>query len=123
MTNPRTQSHYDRIGGSAVVETIVDAFYKRVLADPELAPFFAETEMARLRRHQIAFMEMVLGGPKNYDGPSMHLAHAGRGIEARHFHAVALHLAATLQGAGVTDPDAATIIGIVAGLRDEILDP
>jgi hemoglobin len=47
-------SIYDTIGGASAVRAAVDDFYARVLADARLAPFFAETELERLRAHQRA---------------------------------------------------------------------
>jgi truncated hemoglobin YjbI len=37
-----------------------------VLGDPQLAPFFEKTDMARLKAHQFAFLSQVMGGPRNY---------------------------------------------------------
>ena len=42
------ESLYDRAGGEAGVTTLVGIFYQRVLADPELSPFFAHIPMAKL---------------------------------------------------------------------------
>ena len=114
-------SLFVKLGGHAAVETVVDDFYRRVLADGSLAPFFAKTDMARQKRHQVAFVTVALGGPRNYLGKGMRAAHAGRGIENRHFDAVAHHLAGALTGAGVDADDVATILSVVGPLRSEIV--
>jgi NTE family protein len=57
-------SIYDSIGGAAAVRAAVDDFYDRVLADPELAPFFDGTDMRRLKAHQRSFVAAAIGGPE-----------------------------------------------------------
>ena len=43
---------YERIGGEATVARMMDSFYERVLADPELAPFFAGVSLQKVRSMQ-----------------------------------------------------------------------
>ena len=38
-------SIYEQIGGPDAVAAAVERFYQRVLADPDLAPFFAGTDL------------------------------------------------------------------------------
>jgi hemoglobin len=105
-----TTSIYDAIGGEAAVEAAVNEFYVRVLADPDLAGYFAVTDMRRLKGHQRAFITAALGGPQGYEGRPMADAHAGRGITPGAFDAVVGHLGATLASLGVP-PDT---IGVIA---------
>jgi hemoglobin len=53
----------------------VDKFYEFMLADPVVAPFFANTDMSKQRKSQKAFITMVTGGPNNYHGADMKTAH------------------------------------------------
>ncbi len=46
-------SLYQRLGGEAAVTQAVDVFYKAIMADPELAPFFEGVDMAKQRRKQV----------------------------------------------------------------------
>lgn len=121
MTDTQTKSMYEKVGGEPAVEAVVADFYERVLTDDLLAPFFDGIDLARLRRHQIAFVAMALGGPKDYQGRAMGQAHEGMDLEDQHFDAVAGHLEGALLGAGVSEDDAETILGVVAGLRDDVL--
>jgi len=117
-----TPSTYEAIGGQPAVMAAVDEFYRRVLADPELAHYFAGTSLQRLKGHQAAFFAMALGGPDRYQGRSMREAHTGRGITDAAFDRVAQHLAATL---GALDLDAVTIeavIAQVAPLRADVVE-
>ncbi len=76
-------SLYDRVGGEETITRLVDAFYERVLADEELAPFFSGTSMDKQRRMQREFFAVALGGPIKYSGRPLGDAHRGLGITTR----------------------------------------
>lgn len=94
-------SIYESIGGAAAVRAAVDDFYARLLADPDLAPFFARTDMRRLKAHQRSFIAAAIGGPEIFAGRDMATAHAGLGITDAQFDAVVAHLVDTLAALGV----------------------
>jgi hemoglobin len=121
MTTAAESTIFEAIGGDAALEVVVDDFYERVLADPDLAHFFAGTNMARLKGRQVEFFAAALGGPGSYSGASMRDAHRGRGITQRHFDLVAGYLVAALASAGVPEATVAQIIGAVAPLSSEIV--
>lgn len=110
------------LGGAAVLRAVVDDFYERVFADPELAPFFVRTDRRAQREHQYEFLAAALGGPRGYTGRSLRAAHRGRGITAAHFARVAGHLQAALSAAGVPDDVAAAIVATAARLQPEVVD-
>ena len=116
-------SIYERIGGQDALITVVDDFYVRVLADPQLAPFFAGSGMSRLKGRQVEFFAAALGGPDEYSGQSMIDAHRGRGISQVHFDLVAKYLSESLAAAGVPNDTSDTIIAIIAPLSREIVSP
>lgn len=98
-----SMSDYQRIGGGRAVSAVVDRFYESVVADQKLAPFFAETDMNRLKRHQVLLISQIMGGPADYDGSSLREAHSGMDINDDHFGRVVTHLVAALQDASVPD--------------------
>lgn len=120
MTNTTT-SIYEKIGGKAALQAVVDEFYQRVLADDLLKPFFEDTDMKKQRDHQVAFLAFALGGPAEYTGAGMKSAHEGRNIGDEHFAAVASHLMATLQWAGVGEPELTQIMSSAAALKPEVV--
>ncbi|WP_193046344.1 group I truncated hemoglobin [Mycolicibacterium baixiangningiae] len=111
---------YEQIGGAEALEGVVEDFYRRVLADGQLAGFFTGTNMARLKGKQVEFFAAALGGPEPYTGAPMRQVHQGRGITVHHFNLVAGHLTDTLNAAGVPKPLVTEIIGVVAPLADDI---
>src|ERR1700757_3810345 len=93
-------SIFELIGGEPALAAVVDDFYERVLADPQLAGFFAGANMPKLKGRQVEFFAAALGGPDVYQGAGMREVHAGRGIGQADFDKVAFHLTAALAAAG-----------------------
>lgn len=115
---------FDRIGGANAVRAAVGVFYDKVLADPQLAPFFQGVDMARQASKQRAFLIMAFGGPNTYTGADMRRGHAHlveRGLNDTHFDAVVGHLATTLTELGVADTDIAEVATIAESVRDDVL--
>jgi hemoglobin len=114
-------SIYESIGGAGAVQAAVDDFYVRLLDDPQLAPFFVDVDLQRLKAHQRAFLTAALGGAQIYQGRDMAAAHAGLAISGGDFDAVVAHLVATLTGLGVPDETISQIGGLLAPLRGDIV--
>lgn len=114
-------SIYDSIGGAGAVQAAVDDFYARVLADPRLAPFFAGTDLGRLKAHQRSFIAAAIGGPEVFAGRDMASAHAGLSIGDADFDAVVGHLVDTLAGLGVPSEIIGQIGAALAPLRADIV--
>lgn len=109
-------SDYDRIGGAAAVRTVVDRFYELILEDDRLDAYFTDTDLPRLKRHQVLLISQVLGGPLAYDGRDLRQAHAAMAITPEHFGLVVDHLVHALQEAGVD----AEVIGRVAAILAQV---
>jgi hemoglobin len=114
-------SIYQAIGGRAAVAAAVDGLYGRLLADPELGPFFPGGVGARHRGYVVTILGEALGGPERYRGPDLARAHSGLGISDAHFDRTAAHLQATLDELGVPRELADRIVAIVAGLRPAVV--
>ena len=121
MSTPAGMSIYDAIGGEPALIAVVDDFYNRVIADPELAGFFAGTNTARLKGRQVEFLAAAFGGPHTYPGAAMREVHRGRGIRQEHFDAVAGHLLAALRAAGVPAETIDRVADLVRPLAEEIV--
>ena len=104
------KSLFDRLGGTKSIEAVVDEFYKRVLADTELKPFFAKTNMTWLGMRQVEFFTQALGGPALYKGKGMKEAHAKMTIAQHHFDLVARHLVDTLRSLSVAQAEIHAVV-------------
>ena len=56
---------FDKYGGVPTVTLIVRAFYKEVLSNYKLKPYFVGIDAERLINHQIGFISHLLGKPAN----------------------------------------------------------
>lgn len=111
---------YERLGGRGGIESLMIAFYTRVMADPGLSPFFRHTELDKLHSMQREFFTMALGGPVTYSGKPLGHAHHGRGITAHHFKLFVDHMIATLEDQGVGEEDARLVVSRMNGFVNEI---
>ncbi|GAA3656075.1 group 1 truncated hemoglobin [Nonomuraea antimicrobica] len=114
-------SIFDQVGGASAVSAVVDEFYRRVVADPRLVRYFADTDLGKLKAHQRSFVSAALGGPQEYRGRTMGEAHAGMGITGEEFDAVVVHLAGALTQYDVPEPTITTIAGALAPLKGQIV--
>lgn len=111
---------YDRIGGGETIDTLVDSFYDKVLADPELRSYFEDVPLPKLRNMQKEFFSAATGGPITYTGRPLDEVHRGLGITRREFQRFTEHLLETLHDVGVEEKDAYEIISHVNLYADEI---
>jgi hemoglobin len=113
-------SLYARLGGESGLEEMLAEFYGRVLADPQLEPFFRLASMNKLRQMQREFFGAALGGPQAYSGLSLSWVHAGRGIKTRHFNLFCQHLLETLRDRGVASDDIQEVVHRVSVHKNDI---
>ena len=114
-------SLYEEIGGRPALRAAVDVFYRRLLADPELAWFFPGGVGDRHRAFLVTALGEALGGPERYRGPVLADAHRDLGITNAQFDRTAAHLSGALDELGVPRPLADQVIVIVAKLRGAIV--
>ena len=112
---------YEEIGGRPALRAAVDAFYGRVLADPELAWLFTVGVGVRHRAFVVTALGQALGGPERYWGPLLADAHRDLGITDAQFDRAAAHLSGALDELGVPRPLAGQVIAVVAKLRPAIV--
>lgn len=103
------------------METLLLTFYSRVLADPELQPFFAKTAMEKLLRMQRELFGAALGGPHAYDAKGLAKVHAGRRITPRHFHLFRQHLLTTLKESGASDDDIREVVREITKYQKDVV--
>jgi hemoglobin len=119
-------SLYQRVGGEAAIMAAATLFYDKVLADPDLAPFFAGLDMEQQVSKQVAFLSWAFGGPERYAFRPLGQAHArlrAIGLTDAHFDRVAAHLADTLRTLNIEEDLIEEALRIVEGTRAEVLGP
>jgi hemoglobin len=120
-----TLSLYEQIGGDAAVNAAVDVFYRKVLTDDRVSPFFEGVDMDRQAAKQKAFLTMAFGGPHHYSGRDMRAAHAhliSMGLNDSHFDAIVELLGGTLKELGVPDNLISQVAAIAESTRNDVLN-
>lgn len=118
------KSLFDRIGGETAVRATVIKMYDKILDDIELAPFFENADVEKLRLSQSAFVTYAFGGPNHYTGSSLRSAHAGavsQGLTDRHFDLVATHLKSAMEELHVPTELIDEALTIVGATRRDVL--
>lgn len=117
---------FEKIGGEAAVDAAVHKFYDKVLADERIKHFFKNTDMDSQIKHQKRFLTVAFGGPNQYSGRSMSIAHRRlvnkMGLNDTHFDAVIENLAATLVELGVPENLIAEAGAIAGSVREQVLN-
>lgn len=92
---------YDEVGGPDGVRTAVAVFYRRIVDDDELGPWFEGIDLDRLKAHQRAFLGAAFGGPQVFSGRSLVDAHARLEITDAAFDRLVQTLCTSLADLGV----------------------
>ncbi len=117
---------YDLIGGRQTVWAATESFYRRVLADDTLRPFFKSTDMAQLRARQSMFISMLLGGRIVYTGKDLHAAHAQareQGLNDGHLDRFLRHFREALNEVGVEADKVEKVTRLLETRRNAVLNP
>ena len=118
-------SLYEKIGGDAALDAAVDIFYKKVINDTALSPFFDGISMDRQKKMQKAFLTVAFGGPNKYSGKGMRAAHArpvAIGLNEKHFDKVASHLQNTLLELSVPYDLIQEAMNIAGSTKNDVLN-
>lgn len=112
----------EKLGGVPALKATVEEFYKRILGDADLAPFFDDVTMTALKMHQLAFLKIAFSRiPEDLDVPKLikkkHARLFDKGLNATHFDKVAGHLVAALNHLNVPSDLIDECVSVVAPLR------
>lgn len=121
-----TMSLFERLGGSAGIERIVEEVAARHLENPVIAarfrPFLEPPQKLQdLKMHLARFLEMGSGGPQRYEGRDMRTAHAGMNISPAEYMAAMDDIVAALERAGVDEQTRKDVLAIAWSLKGDII--
>jgi hemoglobin len=90
------ESLYERVGGAAYFEALVDRFYEGVAGDAVLRPLYPEGDLTDERRWLALFLVQYWGGPGTYSSvrghPRLRMRHGAVGIGAAERDAWLAHM-------------------------------
>ena len=113
---------FDKYGGFSVVSKIVLDLYERLLDDDDLGPFFDDVEFAKIVDHQTKFVSSMMGGPASYTDVQIQKLHSHLPITGENFARLATILTQVLSDHGVSDEDAAEIVGAFTQRRNLVVN-
>lgn len=100
-------SIYDLLGSDAPFRRLVDAFYRRVEADPVLRPMFPD-DLEAGKEWQFLFLTQYFGGPARYieqrGHPRLRMRHFPFAIDQRAADAWLGHMLAAIDEAEISEP-------------------
>lgn len=117
-------SLYSDLGGDDAIAAALDAFYVKVLADPDVSRYFDNVDVGRVKRQQRDFLAMAFGGPNNYEGRDLETAHRrarARGLDEHGYGVFMGHFRATLEEFGVDDSTILEVMAIADSGKDDVL--
>jgi truncated hemoglobin YjbI len=116
---------YNRVGGDKAMNIAVDLFYRKVLSDPLVAPFFDDVDMDAQRQKQKAFLAMAFGGPYQYSGLDLRKAHQRLvdrlQMNDQHFDRIIDLLKETLHELDLPEKPVEEMMAILESTRHDVL--
>lgn len=119
-------SLHDRLGGTAAITAVVDAFVANVAADARINKRFARVagDTAAMRQFKQKLVDQICagtGGSCTYTGLDMKAAHQGMGITNADFDALVEDLVKALDGAGVPQNLKDELLAILGPMRADMV--
>lgn len=114
-------SLYEKLGGEAGVERIVDNFINEIGADEVVFEFFRHSDVGRFRTKITEHLCFISDGPCDYTGDSMIDVHANMAVTEAAFNRTVDLLVNAMNGAGVTHVDQNQLLARLAPLRKDII--
>jgi len=118
-----TKTLFDKYGGVSTVTLIVRAFYKEVLGNYKLKPYFVGIDAERLINHQIGFISHLLGKPAEIHVEKvLSDSHKGRRISADAFDEVLHILHDVLVAHKMEEADVNAVADLVLSHKNDIVE-
>lgn len=114
-------SLYTRLGGLDAIRAVVADFHGRMMADARISSMFRGADAEDFKGKLTDQICQATGGPCVYRGRSMRAAHTGMNITNEQFDALVGDLVAALNHFNVPQPEQSELLGILGGLRGEIV--
>jgi hemoglobin len=119
---PAAKSLYDRLGGKAAIEKVVDEFLANVVADKVINKRFAKTDAKKLKGLLVDQICEATGGPCKYKGKSMKDAHKGMKVTEEEFNALVGDLVKALDKYKVPETEKKDLLGALGGMKGDIVE-
>lgn len=112
---------FEAFGGREGVEAVVEEMLVRVVEDPRIGHYFADSNLVRVHQQLSDQVCELLGGPCTYGGFPMEEVHAGRGIDEEAFNHLVGHLVAAMEARDVPVPAQNRLLAKLAPMRPRVI--
>lgn len=113
-------SLYDDLGGQPVLERVISNMLDLSLADPKMAPIFADSDMKRLESLLVLHLCHIADGPCHYDGQDMRRAHDGLGIRTIHFNRLVENMQVAMDAQEIPFRTQNRLLARLAPMHDDV---
>jgi len=124
MTTPE-KTLYERLGGYDALAAATDELLRRVTSDPDIGFYWrghSTDSMKRDRQLIVDFLCEATGGPVIYRGRDMKTSHEGLRITEREWEVFVVHVVATLDHLGVTEPEKQEFLDCAGSVKGDIVE-
>ncbi len=111
---------YDKLGGHDGVTDIISDMLEYALEDPRIAEKFGNSNIPRLQNLLVEHICSLTDGGCVYSGQDMDKAHAGLGINNRHFNALVEDLRKSMDDNDIPFRTQNKLLAILAPLHSDI---
>lgn len=117
-------SLYDRLGGEAAVQSVVEVLYKKIVADSEIGHFYAKTDVAT-QLDRLSVFVAALFGHQRYPNTTYLWRQSVKllfsGFNSRHYDHWIGHLHASLVELGIYQESVAEVMSTLEAMREKIM--
>ena len=120
------RSLFERLGGSPGIQTLVEEIVALHMENPMIKarflPYLETPEKLQVtKQHLCAFLEAGSGGPGQYTGRSMQMAHRGMNINEAEYMAALDDILTALRRHNIDEQTQKDVLAIAYSLKGEIL--
>ncbi|MCE9684140.1 group I truncated hemoglobin [Halomonas alkalisoli] len=119
--NPDLRPVLEDFGGEAGLTDLMDDFMEIMLENPQLRPFFVNTNQDRVKRQLVEQFCVILGGDCAYTGRSMRDSHAHLNIDRADFNALVEDLQIAMNRQGIPFRSQNKLLAELAPMYREII--
>lgn len=116
-----SDSLYERLGGTAGITAIASDLVDIHLANPRIAPRYANSNIDKVKHGAATFFIAGTGGPSVYEGKDMLATHKGMNIDGAEFLAVLDDALAALQKNSIGQREQEEVLYILYSMKSEII--
>ncbi|TWB68091.1 hemoglobin [Nitrospirillum amazonense] len=114
---------YQTFGGQPGLISLVDDFMDGMMRDPDLRPYFVNANRPHIKAELVAQFCATLGGPCEYKGMDMKMAHARYGIGDHEFNALVQDLQDAMDLHRIPYRAQNRFLAMLAPYRDDVVHP